>query len=101
MLAISISRRPALPTLVIRNIDDTLHATLKAQAAAQGRSMEEEVRCILRERLAVAPLGGASGWVDAIRAMVEPLGGIDLREPEREALRDPPDFSGPEWDLPV
>jgi hypothetical protein len=49
----------------------------------------------------VAPLGGASGWVDAIRAMVEPLGGIDLREPEREALRDPPDFSGPEWDLPV
>jgi hypothetical protein len=55
--------------------------------------MEEEVRRILRDRLALAPLGGASGWVDAVRAMVEPLGGLDLRKTEREALRDPPDVS--------
>jgi hypothetical protein len=60
--------------------------------------MEEEVRRILRERLAVAPLGAGGGWVDAIRALVEPLGGIDLPEPEREKLRDPPDYSGSEWE---
>ncbi len=59
--------------------------------------MEEEVRRILRDRLAVAPLGGEAGWADAIRALVEPLGGIDLPEVEREKLRDPPDFAGPEW----
>ncbi len=57
--------------------------------------MEEEVRRILRERLAVAPVDGTPNWVDAIRALIEPLGGLDLPEIEREKLRDPPDFSGP------
>jgi plasmid stability protein len=98
MLASRSSRRPTLPTIVIRNIDARLHARLKECAAAHGHSMEEEVRRILRDRLAVAPLGGGAGWVDAIRALVEPLGGIDLPEPEREKLRDPPDYAGPEWD---
>jgi hypothetical protein len=54
--------------------------------------MEEEVRRILRERLAIAPSNDPGNWVDAIRALVEPLGGIDLPEIEREKLRDPPDF---------
>jgi len=98
MLAARCTWRLTLPTLVIRNIDDTLHLRLKEQAAAHGHSMEEEVRRILRDRLAVAPLGGRSGWVDAIRALVEPLGGIDLPSPERGTLRDPPDYSGPEWE---
>ncbi len=98
MLASRFRRRPTLATLVIRNVDDTLHARLKEYAAAHGHSMEEEVRRILRDRLSVAPLGGGVGWVDAIRALVEPIGGIDLREVEREKLRDPPDYSGPEWE---
>ncbi len=32
-----------------------------------------------------------------MRALFEPLGGLDLPEIEREPPRDPPDFSGPEW----
>jgi antitoxin FitA len=92
------ARRLTLPTLVVRNIDAALHARLKEYASAHGHSMEEEVRRILRDRLAVAPRGGGSGWVDAIRAVVEPLGGVDVPEVEREALRDPPNYSGPEWD---
>lgn len=84
-----------MPTLVIRNVDDRLHATLKRQALAHGRSMEEEVRSILRERLAVAPIEVPANWVDTIRALVEPLGGIDLPEVEREALAEPPDLSDP------
>jgi plasmid stability protein len=91
-------RRPTLPTLVIRNIDDTLHARLKEYGAEHGHSMEVQVRRILRDWLAVAPLGGGPGWVEAIRAVVEPLGGIDLPEPEREKLRDPPDYSGLGWE---
>lgn len=97
MLAHRSGRRLNLATLVIRNVDDRLHAMLKEHAAAHGHSMEAEVRRILRERLAVAPISEPANWVDAIRALVEPLGGIDLPEIEREKLRDPPDLSGPEW----
>jgi plasmid stability protein len=86
-----------LPTLVIRNVDSTLHARLKQHAAAHGHSMEEEVRRILRDRLAAAPLDAGGGWVDAIRAVVEPLGGVDLQAIEREKLGDPPDYAGAEW----
>ena len=84
--------------MVIRNIDDGLHAKLKAHAAAHGRSMEEQVRRILREHLELAPVSEAANWVDAIRALVEPLGGIDLPDIDREKLRDPLDFSGSDWD---
>ncbi len=101
MLASRSSRRLALPTLVIRNIDDGLHAKLKAHAAAHGRSMEEQVRRILREHLELAPVSEAANWVDAIRALVEPLGGIDLPDIDREKLRDPLDFSGSDWNSEV
>jgi antitoxin FitA len=86
-----------MATLVIRNLDPALHASLKARAAAQGRSMEEEARTLLRDGLAAEPLAPETNWVDAIRALFEPLGGLDLPEIPREPARDPPDFSGPEW----
>ena len=59
---------------------------------------EEAVRRTLPERLATAPTHGAANWVAAIRALLEPLGGADLPEIERETLRDPPDFAGPSRD---
>jgi antitoxin FitA len=89
-----------MATLVIRNVDDSLHSRLKENAAAHGHSMEEEVRSILRERLASAANTPPLDWVDAIRALFEPLGGLDLPEIEREPMRDPPDFAGSEWDPP-
>jgi hypothetical protein len=55
--------------------------------------MEEEVRRILHDRLAVAPISQPVNWVDAIRALVEPLGGIDLPDIERGRLPEPPDFT--------
>ena len=79
-----------MATLVIRNVDSSLHTRLKESAAAHGHSMEEEVRCILRDSLAAAAQQPSSTWVDAIRSLFEPLGGLDLPEIEREALRDPP-----------
>jgi plasmid stability protein len=35
--------------IVVRNIEDTVKARLKRRAARHGRSMEEEVRVILRD----------------------------------------------------
>jgi len=35
--------------IVVRNIEDSVKARLKRRAARHGRSMEEEVRAILRE----------------------------------------------------
>jgi hypothetical protein len=56
--------------------------------------MEEEVRLILRERLrATPPEEASSRWVDAIRSLFEPIGGLDLPEIAREPLQDPPDFT--------
>jgi antitoxin FitA len=82
-----------LATLVIRNVDDALHLRLKACAAAQGRSMEEEARQVLREGLAAEPLPEGATLASAMRALFEPLGGVEfpcLREPGHQLL---PDFS--------
>ena len=87
-----------MATLVIRNVEDSLHARLKEQAAAHGRSMEEEVRQVLRAALAPEQLAGKVGLGTAIRALFEPLGGLDLPEIERDPPREPPDFSGPDYD---
>lgn len=89
-----------MATLVIRNVEDSLHARLKEHAAAHGHSMEEAARRILRERLALAPTDPGRDWVDAIRALFEPLGGLDLPDIERGPPRVPPDFSGPDWEPP-
>lgn len=77
-----------MATMTIRNIDDELKAKLRIRAAVHGKSMEDEARDILRAALSEGP-ARASSLVDAIRARVEPLGGIELELPEREAVRDP------------
>lgn len=41
-----------MSTLTVRNLDDDLKARLRVRAAQHGRSMEAEVREILREALA-------------------------------------------------
>ncbi|MDP2226057.1 MAG: hypothetical protein Q8J78_01070 [Moraxellaceae bacterium] len=43
-----------MAVLTIRNLDDELKARLRRLAAAHGRSMEEEARQILKQRLSVA-----------------------------------------------
>jgi plasmid stability protein len=77
-----------MASMTIRNIDDDLKARLRIQAAVHGRSMEDEARAILRAALSVEPVRARS-LVEAIRARIEPLGGIELDLPEREAIRDP------------
>jgi len=53
--------------------------------------MEEEARAILSAALAPeAPQ--AKGLGSALNALFQPLGGIDLKTPQREPMREPPSF---------
>jgi plasmid stability protein len=93
-------REREMATLVIRNVDAAVHTRLKARAAAHGRSMEEEARVILRQSLVTAPVDAAQTLGQAMRAIFEPLGGLDLPPIPPAPSREPPDFSGPEWAPP-
>ena len=67
--------------LTIRNLDLGLKERLRVAAATHGRSMEEEVRMILRTVLAQAPTGGGLGH--RVHARFMALGGVDLELPNR------------------
>ncbi|WHZ19249.1 MAG: VapB protein (antitoxin to VapC) [Rhodanobacteraceae bacterium] len=78
-----------MATMTIRNLDDAVKQRLRVRAAQHGRSMEDEARDILRSSLSTES-ARATSLVDAIRARIEPLGGIDLEIPPREPVRKPP-----------
>lgn len=77
-----------MASLTIRNLENDLKQRLRVRAAEHGRSMEEEVRAILREVIgeATPPRNLAA----AIRARMVPFGGVDLDLPAREPMREPP-----------
>ena len=80
-----------MASITIRNLDDQLKQQLRVRAAEHGRSMEEEVRTILRDAVS-ADRRPAVNLVTAIRRRVTPLGGVDLELPPREPQREPPQF---------
>jgi len=90
-----------MATLTVRNLDADVKRRLRVRAARNGRSMEEEVRQILAASVEprVAEPSGAELY-RAVRAIVEPLGGVELDLPPREIGREPPDFSAPEFGSP-
>ena len=80
-----------MASITVRNLDDGLKRRLRIRAAENGRSMEQEVRDILRvvleeEEAPVRNLG------TAIHELFKPLGGVDLELPHREQMREPPRF---------
>ena len=80
-----------MASITIRNLDDALKKRLRIRAAEHDRSMEDEVREILRTALAAGnepPMNLA----DAIRKRFGPMGGVDLPPVPREAMREPPTF---------
>lgn len=80
-----------MATMTIRNIDDQIKQRLRVRAAQHGRSMEDEARDILRSSLSTDTVAHAS-LVASIRARIEPLGGVELELPTRDAVRTPPDL---------
>ncbi len=81
-----------MANITIRNLDDDVEARLRVRAAEHHRSMEEEVRIILRD----AVNGGHTAPRDLTkftRQCFTPLGGVELELPPRSPMRNPPDFS--------
>ena len=81
-----------MASITIRNLDEETKSRLRIQAAHHNRSMEEEVRNILRaalESTGSQPLDLAA----SIRRRFEPLGGVELPLLPREPMRQPPDPS--------
>ena len=77
-----------MATLTIRNLDDSLKERLRVRAAANGRSMTEEARLILRH--AIGGISGPELWALS-RQLFKDENGIDLqipqRNPDRPALK--------------
>ena len=80
-----------MASITIRNLDEELKRRLRIRAADHGRSMEEEVRQILRIALNQAPAAPVD-LAHAIRARFAPLGGVELELPVREPMRELPRF---------
>ncbi len=81
-----------MASITVRNLDDSLKRRLRIRAAENGRSMEQEVRDILRSALngEAAPTGNLG---TAIHELFKPYGGVELEIPTREPMREPPRFN--------
>ena len=81
-----------MASITIRNLDDEVKTRLRVRAAEHHRSMEEEVRVILRDVVN----GGRTSPRDLAKFTREcfaPFGGLELELPPRGPMREPPDFS--------
>jgi plasmid stability protein len=78
-----------MATMTIRNLEDGLKSRLRVRAAEHGRSMEEEVRCILRDALD----GHRPGTLaDIALEIFGPAHGVDLEPHPPVEPREPPNF---------
>ena len=77
-----------MASITIRNLDDHIKQRLRVRAAENGRSMEEEVRDILRR--ATEKSTPPRDLAAAISARAASADRIDLDLPSREAMREPP-----------
>jgi plasmid stability protein len=76
-----------MATLTIRDLDDELRAQLRVRAARHGRSMEAEVREILREALARS---GSDRLGSRVHQRFAAVGGVEVGQPNRtESPRAP------------
>jgi antitoxin FitA len=80
-----------MASIVIRNLDDRTKTRLRLRAAQHGRSMEAEVREILKDSLAPERAAGPN-LADSIRRHFAVVKGVELRLPPRELTRTPPEI---------
>ncbi|MBV9406150.1 MAG: hypothetical protein JO211_12470 [Acidobacteriaceae bacterium] len=71
--------------IMIRKLEERVKAKLRMRAAHHGRSMEQEMREILKHAPIVEEQR-AQNLADAIRRQIEPLGGVELSLPTRSHL---------------
>ena len=80
-----------MSTMTIRNLDDDLKRRLRIRAAEHGRSMEDEMREILRAALA-EPSASGGDFARRVHQRFAAVGGVELPEIERSGARDVPDI---------
>ena len=78
-----------MASITIRNLDEQTKERLRVRAAHRRRSMEDEARNILRAAVAEAAVPPRN-LAEAIRRRFQPLGGVELRLPARDPMREPP-----------
>ena len=71
-----------MASITIRNLNDEVMTRLRARAVANGRSLEEEAKLILRD--AVGPKPSSRNLASIIRSHCGPTKGVDLELPSRE-----------------
>ena len=81
-----------MATLTIRQLDEKTKTRLRVRAAHHGRSMEEEAREILRSALSSIP-PARGNLAEAIRRRFAAFGGLELKLPRRDAMRQAPGFA--------
>lgn len=93
IIDVNVTREPGdlilVASITIRNLDEPTKARLRVRAAYHKRSMEDEARNILRAAVADES-ARPHNLAEAIRRRFQPLGGVDLRLPLREPMREPP-----------
>lgn len=80
-----------MSSITVRNIEDEVKQRLRVRAAEHGRSMEEEVRVILRSALGWDETP-AKGLGTALHELFKPFGGVELDIPPRAPMRELPRF---------
>lgn len=78
-----------MASITIRRLDDAVKARLRVRAAGHGRSMEQEAREILKAGLMSKP-APMLNLAELIRQYIDPLRGVELEIPPRDAIRRPP-----------
>ena len=73
-----------MPTLTVRNIDDDVVAALKAQAKRNKRSLEAEVRVLLRDAVDPGARTSLRDLADRIAALTPKVPQTDSTELVRE-----------------
>ena len=81
-----------MASITIRNLDDDVKTRLRVRAAEHRRSMEEEVRIILRDAVNGRRVGPRD-LAKFTRECFASLDGVELQLPARGPMREPPDFS--------
>ena len=79
-----------MASITIRSLDDRLKTRLRIRAAEHGRSMEEEVRQILRQVIGLPAEDRNLGEV--IHRRFAAIGGVELDLPDRDPMPEPQSF---------
>ena len=86
------TRQLLMATLTIRNVDPEVQKRLRVRAAQNGRSMEAELRQIIKDAVRGEAEREEENLAEAIRRLFAPFGGVELDIPPREPGGPPPSF---------